>query len=77
VPHDVPPVGQGPLYGNHRNQLELKPGRILFDGPQRQQDAFEVINYGSGNVYDETIKDANEPLDIKWCNCYIRVPISK
>ena len=40
---------------------------------------FEVINYGSGkNVYDETIKDADEPLQIKWYNrSYIRVPISK
>ena len=40
---------------------------------------FEVINYGSGkNVYDETIKDANEPLQIKWYNnSYVKVPILK
>ena len=40
---------------------------------------FEIINYGSGkNVADETIKDANEPLLIKWySDSYIKVPIWK
>jgi uncharacterized protein len=40
---------------------------------------FEVINYGSGkNVYDETLADAAEPLQIRWYNdSYITVPISK
>jgi putative CocE/NonD family hydrolase len=40
---------------------------------------FEVINYGSGkNVYDETLNDAGEPLEIKWYNdSYISVPVSK
>jgi putative CocE/NonD family hydrolase len=40
---------------------------------------FEVINYGSGkNVYDETLNDAGEPLQIKWYNdSYISVPVSK
>ncbi|WP_413670794.1 CocE/NonD family hydrolase [Mucilaginibacter sp. Mucisp86] len=37
---------------------------------------FEQINYGTGkNVSDETIRDAQEPLQIKWFNdSYINVP---
>ncbi len=40
---------------------------------------FEIINYGSGKpVSEETIKDAGEPLQIKWHNgSYIEVPIWK
>ena len=38
---------------------------------------FEIINYGSGkNVADETVKDANEPLQIKWySDSYIKIPV--
>jgi predicted acyl esterase len=38
---------------------------------------FEIINYGSGkSVSDETIKDAGNPLKIKWHNdSYIKIPI--
>lgn len=37
------------------------------------------INYGTGkDVSDETIKDANEPLEIKWYNdSYVEIPIYK
>lgn len=37
------------------------------------------INYGTGkNVSDETIKDAGEPLEIKWYNdSYVEIPIYK
>lgn len=40
---------------------------------------FEIINYGSGkDVYDETIKDAGEPLQIKWfSDSFIEIPIFK
>lgn len=40
---------------------------------------FEIINYGTGkDVSDETIKDAKEPLQIKWyTDSYIKIPISK
>ena len=40
---------------------------------------FEIINYGSGkDVNDETIKDAKEPLQIKWYNdSYIKIPVWK
>ncbi len=40
---------------------------------------FEIINYGSGKpVSDETIKDAGEPLLIKWHNdSYIKIPVWK
>lgn len=38
---------------------------------------FEILNYGSGKeVSDETIKDANEPMEIKWNNdSFIEIPI--
>lgn len=38
---------------------------------------FEIINYGSGKpVSEETIKDAGEPLQIKWHNdSFIKIPI--
>lgn len=38
---------------------------------------FEIINYGSGKpVTEETIKDASEPLQIKWFNdSFIKIPI--
>lgn len=40
---------------------------------------FEQINYGTGkNVNEETIKDAGEPLKIKWHNDgFIELPVSK
>ena len=40
---------------------------------------FEIINYGSGKEpTDETIKDAGEPIVIKWFNdSYIEIPIGK
>ena len=40
---------------------------------------FEIINYGSGKpVSDETIKDAKEPLQIKWHNdSFIKIPVWK
>jgi len=40
---------------------------------------FEIINYGSGKpVSTETIKDAGEPLQIKWHNTScIKIPLCK
>jgi len=40
---------------------------------------FEVVNYGSGKpVAEETIKDAGEPLQIKWHNnSFIKIPVFK
>lgn len=40
---------------------------------------FEIINYGSGKeVVDETIKDAGEPMLIKWYNdSFINIPVWK
>ncbi len=40
---------------------------------------FEIINYGSGkDVNDETIKDAKEPLQIKWySDSFIKIPVWK
>jgi putative CocE/NonD family hydrolase len=43
------------------------------------KNAFSQLNYGTGNeVSDETIKDAKEPLKIKWYNdSFISIPIWK
>lgn len=40
---------------------------------------FEIVNYGSGKeVVDETIKDAGEPMLIKWYNdSFISIPVWK
>lgn len=40
---------------------------------------FEIINYGSGKeVADETMKDAGEPLNIKWYGeSFIKIPVWK
>ena len=40
---------------------------------------FEIINYGTGkDVNDETIKDTNEPLQIKWySDSFIKIPVWK
>lgn len=40
---------------------------------------FEIINYGSGkDPNDETLNDANEPLQIKWHNdSFIKIPVWK
>lgn len=39
---------------------------------------FEIINYGSGKeVADESVKDAGEPLQIKWHNdSFIKIPVA-
>jgi len=57
----------------------ISKGSRLVIGLHVNKHPFEVINYGSGkNVYDETIDDAREPLNVKWYNdSYIRVPILK
>jgi hypothetical protein len=57
----------------------ISKGSRLVIALQVNKNPFEVINYGSGkDVYDETIDDAKEPLQIKWYNdSYIKVPISK
>jgi putative CocE/NonD family hydrolase len=58
---------------------KVSKGSRLVIALQVNKNPFEVINYGSGkNVYDETINDAKEPLQIKWhTDSYITVPISK
>jgi len=57
----------------------VSKGSRLVIALQVNKNPFEVINYGSGkNVYDETINDANGPLQIKWyTDSYITVPISR
>jgi putative CocE/NonD family hydrolase len=58
---------------------KVSKGSRLVIALQVNKNPFEIINYGSGkNVYDETIKDAKQPLQIKWyTDSYITVPIAK
>jgi uncharacterized protein len=58
---------------------QISEGSRLVIALHVNKNPFEVINYGSGkNVYDETIEDANEPLQIRWYNgSYIKVPVSR
>ena len=43
------------------------------------KNSFAQVNYGTGkDVSDETIKDAKEPLKIKWhTDSFIKIPVSK
>lgn len=49
------------------------------DNIYKNKHPFEIINYGSGKpVSEETIKDAGDPLQIKWHkDSFIKIPIWK
>ncbi|MDN3692729.1 CocE/NonD family hydrolase [Chryseobacterium tructae] len=58
-------------------KIEKGSKLILFVGVGKNP--YWQINYGTGkDVSDETIKDANEPLEIKWYNSsYVEIPVYK
>lgn len=58
---------------------KIKKGSRLVILLNINKHPFEIINYGSGKpVSEETIKDAGEPLQIKWHNeSYIKIPVWK
>jgi len=66
-----------PFSNTHLVSKQISKGSKLVILLNINKHPFEIINYGTGkNVADETIKDANEPLKIKWYNdSYIKVPI--
>jgi uncharacterized protein len=68
-----------PFSNTHFVSKKIAKGSKLVILLNINKHPFEIINYGSGkNVADETIKDANEPLKIKWLSdSYIKVPILK
>lgn len=68
-----------PFSNTHFISKKITKGSKLVILLNINKHPFEIINYGSGkNVADETIKDANEPLQIEWhSDSYIKVPIWK
>ena len=68
-----------PFSNTHLISKKISKGSKLVILLNINKHPFEIINYGSGKtVADETIKDAGDPLQIKWYNdSYIEVPIWK
>jgi putative CocE/NonD family hydrolase len=58
---------------------QLSKGSRLLVVINVNKNAFAQLNYGTGkDVSDETIKDAKEPLKIKWYNdSFVKIPIWK
>ncbi|CAA9196299.1 Cocaine esterase [Flavobacterium bizetiae] len=58
---------------------QLRKGSRLLITLNVNKNAFSELNYGTGKVVsDETIKDAKEPLKVKWYNdSFIKIPIWK
>ncbi|WP_431242802.1 CocE/NonD family hydrolase [Flavobacterium sp. P21] len=63
----------------HLISKQLNKGSRLLVVINVNKNAFAQLNYGTGKeVSDETIKDAKEPLKIKWYNdSFIKIPIWK
>lgn len=68
-----------PITNTHLISKKIAKGSKLVILLNINKHPFEIINYGSGkDVNDETIKNAIEPLQIKWHNdSYISIPIWK
>ena len=68
-----------PFYNTRFVSKKISKGSRLVILLNINKHPFEIINYGSGKpVSDETIKDAEEHLQIKWHNdSYIEIPIWK
>lgn len=67
------------LRASHIISKKISSGSRLVIVVNVNKHPFEIINYGSGKPpYYETLKDAGEPLEIKWFNnSYVEVPIFK
>lgn len=68
-----------PFSNTYMTSRKLSKGSKLVAIINVNKSPFEQINYGTGkDVNDETIKDANVPLKIKWLNdSYLKVPVWK
>lgn len=56
---------------------QLRKGSRLLITLNVNKNAFSELNYGTGKVVsDETIKDAKEPLKVKWYNdSFVKIPV--
>ncbi|RED23415.1 hypothetical protein BD847_2468 [Flavobacterium cutihirudinis] len=63
----------------HLVSKQLRKGSRLLITLNVNKNAFSELNYGTGKeVSEETIKDAKEPLKIKWYNdSFVKIPIWK
>lgn len=61
----------------HLVSKQLRKGSRLLITLNVNKNAFSELNYGTGkDVSEETIKDAKEPLEIKWYNdSFIKIPV--
>jgi len=68
------------LFSNtHLVSKQLSKGSRLLITLNINKNPFSEINYGTGKtVTEESIKDAKEPLKIKWYNdSFVKIPIWK
>ncbi|TAJ56151.1 MAG: CocE/NonD family hydrolase [Chitinophagaceae bacterium] len=66
-----------PFSNTHLISKKVSKGSKLVILLNVNKHPFEIINYGSGKtVADETIKDAGEPLIVRWYNdSFIKIPV--
>jgi len=68
-----------PFSNTHLVSKKLSKGSRLLIHLNVNKNAFSELNYGTGKaVSEETIKDANEALEVKWYNdSFVEIPIWK
>lgn len=68
-----------PFSNTHLVSKQLSKGSRLLIHLNVNKNPFSELNYGTGKtVTEETIKDAKEPLKIKWYNdSFVKIPILK
>ncbi len=68
-----------PFSNTHLVSRQLSEGSRLLITINVNKNPFSQLNYGTGKeVSEETIKDAEEPLKIKWYNdSFVKIPIWK
>ena len=66
-----------PFSNTYFTVKKINKGSRIFAIVNVNKSPFEQINYGTGkDVNDETIKDAKEPLKVKWFNdSFISIPV--
>jgi len=66
-----------PFSNTHLVSKQLRKGSRLVVVLNVNKNPFSELNYGTGKtVTDETIKDAKEPLKVKWYNdSFVKIPI--
>jgi hypothetical protein len=66
-----------PFSNTYFTVKKVNKGSRIFAIVNVNKSPFEQINYGTGkDVNEETIKDAKEPLKVKWFNdSFISIPV--